>query len=277
MLTIQQILKKTGLTLHNFQSWRRNDSNLLPRPVAVDKRVIYFDDSILARIKFIQDRQAEGLTLAQIEELLHEELTQDSLNLPPFEVWSADSDEFMRETQEFLEKWKKPETCQAEILAALKLDPELSGPPTVFSLLRASRKGEFCPLQVFTSVIFNAQVHFTELLVDLYAEPQVIQQKQIDVADFGMLLAILGQELANRKRILMPETIPYLLFRGVEGSWAGPDFFEDALEVAKAMTPVFEGGRRFLVSLRERADTAQKNKQPVIPKTKKYRSRKKEQ
>lgn len=69
MLSIAEILKRTGLTLHNFQSWRRGDSNLLPKPVAVDKKVIYFDDSILERIKFIRKQQTAGKTLARIEEL----------------------------------------------------------------------------------------------------------------------------------------------------------------------------------------------------------------
>jgi len=42
--------------------------------VAVDKKVIYFDDSILERIKFIGKQQKAGKTLARIEELLQAEL-----------------------------------------------------------------------------------------------------------------------------------------------------------------------------------------------------------
>lgn len=66
MLSINDVCKKTGITLHTFQYWRRNDSKLLPKPIAVEKRTIYFDDSILDRIQFIRDQQAAGKSLGEI-------------------------------------------------------------------------------------------------------------------------------------------------------------------------------------------------------------------
>jgi DNA-binding transcriptional MerR regulator len=60
MLSIKEICDKTGLTLHTFQNWRRNGSHLLPKPVAVDKRIIFFDDAILERIKYIRTSRWPG-------------------------------------------------------------------------------------------------------------------------------------------------------------------------------------------------------------------------
>ena len=119
MLSIADILKKTGLTLHTFQSWRRGESNLLPKPAAVDKKVIYFDDSILERIKFIRQQQEAGKTLAQIEELLQAELAEEAkVLLPTRESPQTDYEDFMGEIQEFMGKWEKGE-CREEVCAAL--------------------------------------------------------------------------------------------------------------------------------------------------------------
>jgi predicted site-specific integrase-resolvase len=60
MLSINEICEKAGITLHTFQSWRRDGLTLLPRPVAVDKKVIFFDDSILERIRLIREHKAAG-------------------------------------------------------------------------------------------------------------------------------------------------------------------------------------------------------------------------
>ena len=69
MLSINEICTKTGLSLHTFQSWRRDGRNLLPKPVGVDKKVIYFDESILDRIQLILDQKAAGKTLDEINAL----------------------------------------------------------------------------------------------------------------------------------------------------------------------------------------------------------------
>ena len=96
---------------------RRGDSNLLPQPVAVDKKVIHFDDSILKRIRFIRKQQAAGKTLARIEELPQAELADDAL--PTWESPRADYEDFTGELARVTRKREKAE-CFEEICAALK-------------------------------------------------------------------------------------------------------------------------------------------------------------
>ena len=55
MLSIKEICDRAGIAFHTFQYWRRESLNLLPKPIGVEKKVIYFDESILERIKFILD------------------------------------------------------------------------------------------------------------------------------------------------------------------------------------------------------------------------------
>lgn len=67
MLSIKEICAQTGITPQTFQSWRRDGLKLLPKPVAVKKNFIYFDDSILERVQFIRDQRAAGKKLGEIE------------------------------------------------------------------------------------------------------------------------------------------------------------------------------------------------------------------
>jgi DNA-binding transcriptional MerR regulator len=69
MLSINEICGRAGISINTFQYWRRNDRKLLPKPMGVDKKVIYFDDSILERIQFIRDQRAAGRKLEEIEAL----------------------------------------------------------------------------------------------------------------------------------------------------------------------------------------------------------------
>lgn len=248
MLSIADILRKTGLTLHTFQSWRRGDSNLLPKPVAVDKKVIYFDDSILERIKFIRKQQAAGHTLSQIEEMLKAELAEEAKMLPTFESLRADHEDFMGELREFTRKWEKGE-CREEVCAALKLDPAYTGQLTTFVLPAVGKPAS--GLTVYATAISIDLVHFAELSVELYDETVVNKAAELPVDDFGMLLYIIGREFAQRKQLMKTEMIPYLLFHGFEGTGATGEFWMDALELAPILSQITEASRKYLLRLRD--------------------------
>lgn len=249
MLTIKEVCEKAGISLHTFQSWRRNDSVLLPRPAAVDKRVIFFDDSILERIKFIREQQAEGKSLAQIEELLRPKLIEEYADLPQAHILLAEQEELMEEIRAHRQKWEKAD-CQAEVCAALKVDPALSSQPTAFCLPAiGQREGA---LLVYTSLIVLDKVIFAELCVDLYEPPEVRQTAEMPVTDFGMMLYIIGQEFAERRQLLKTEIIPYLLLHGFDGTGATSGYWREAIEVAAILNKISEASREYLRLLKSK-------------------------
>ena len=65
-LTIDQLAQRTGMTVRNIRA--HQSRGLLPPPV-VEARTGYYDDEHLARIKLIQEMQAEGFNLKSIERL----------------------------------------------------------------------------------------------------------------------------------------------------------------------------------------------------------------
>lgn len=69
MLTIKEICARTGVNHHTFQSWRRDGLKLLPKPVAVQRNFIFFDDSILERVRFIKEQRESGKTVREINEV----------------------------------------------------------------------------------------------------------------------------------------------------------------------------------------------------------------
>jgi len=249
MLSIDEIIEKTGLTRYNFQAWRRNGLRLLPKPVSVDKRNILFDDSILERIKFIRDQQAAGHTLAQIETMIADQLAEEAKAIPSWEVMSADHDDFMEEIDSLRKKWERGE-CLDEVCAALKLDKALSGQPTTFVLPAVGKPAG--GLMVYATIISNSVVHFVEMHVDLYDPTEVKQSAEIPVGDFGMLLYIIGLEFAEGKKVMKTEMIPYLLFHGFEGTGATSAFWMDALELAPVLNQITEASRQYLLRLRDK-------------------------
>ena len=249
MLSIDEILEKTGLTRYNFQAWRRDGLRLLPKPVSVDKRNILFDDSILERIKFIRDQQASGKTLAQIEVMIADQLAEEAKALPSWEVMRADHDDFMAEIDTLRQKWERGE-CLDEVCAALKLDPALSGKPTVFVLPAVGKPAG--GLMVYVSIISNNVAHFVEMYADLYDPTEVKQSAEIPVNDFGMLIYIISLEFAKRKQLMKMEMLPYLLFHGFEGTGATSAFWMEALEIAPVLNQVTEASRKYLLSLRDK-------------------------
>jgi DNA-binding transcriptional MerR regulator len=66
-LTIDQLAQRTGMTVRNIRA--HQSRGLLPPPV-VEARTGYYDKEHLARIKLIQEMQAEGFNLKAIERLI---------------------------------------------------------------------------------------------------------------------------------------------------------------------------------------------------------------
>ena len=66
-LTIDQLAQKTGMTVRNIRA--HQSRGLLPPPV-VEARTGYYAEEHLARIKLIQEMQAEGFNLKAIERLI---------------------------------------------------------------------------------------------------------------------------------------------------------------------------------------------------------------
>jgi DNA-binding transcriptional MerR regulator len=66
-LTIDQLAQRTGMTVRNIRA--HQSRGLLPPPV-VEARTGYYDSEHLARIKLIQEMQAEGFNLKAIERLI---------------------------------------------------------------------------------------------------------------------------------------------------------------------------------------------------------------
>ena len=249
MLSIEEIIEKSEINLHTFQSWRRNGLKLLPNPIAVEKRKIFFPDSIVERIKFIRDQQAAGKTLAQIEAMIADQLAEEAKALPSWDVMQTDHEDFMAEIDTLRKKWESGE-CFEEVCAALKLDQALSGQPTTFVLPAMGKPAG--GLMVYATIISNSVVHFVEMYVDLYDPTEVKQSAEIAVDDFAMLLYIIGREFAQRKQVMRTEMVPYLLFHGFVGTGATSEFWMEALNIAPILNQVTEASRQYLLSLRDK-------------------------
>src|ERR1700751_1644703 len=66
-LTIDQLAQRTGMTVRNI---RAHQSRGLLQPPVVEARTGYYDQEHLARIRLIQEMQAEGFNLKAIERLI---------------------------------------------------------------------------------------------------------------------------------------------------------------------------------------------------------------
>jgi DNA-binding transcriptional MerR regulator len=69
LLTIEQLAAATGMTVRNIRSHRT--SGLLPPPIVRD-RVGYYGPDHLARLRLVQELQAEGFNLRGIKRLIDE-------------------------------------------------------------------------------------------------------------------------------------------------------------------------------------------------------------
>ncbi len=255
MLSIKEICEKAGISLHTFQSWRRNDSNLLPKPVAVKKRVIYFDDSILERIKFIREKLAEGQTLTQIEQLLPYQRAREAFfetyGTPGLNLTNEDDLKLAAKANRFYNHWSEG-YCMAEVCAALKLDLALSGEPNVLVLpLLDQPEGA---LEAYVSIVSNNAVHFAQLYAHIRDGIEVLQSVQVALEEYGMLASSMAQEMAGRGTILKSEFIPYLLFKGMDDPEFNSLHWQEHLDKAKILTKLVGAGKEFMAFLERRGE-----------------------
>ena len=248
MVTLEDIQQQTGVSINTIQYWRRHQNEgLLPEPVAVRKKVIYFEDSIIERIRFIQERLKEGVKLPAIKELLEEkELEEDIASYDPNDRESDDdAGRRMDAIAKLEEKWTN-DNCKNDVCLALALDPAISGQPSlsVFS-------DGWSPVEVCVSIVSNGWVHFAVLIVELDRETdiKVEASAKIKVSDYGMLLAIMGQRFAEANQLLTPSDIPCLLFGSYEpNDWCGV-FDLEVLEEAKNLSKILKAGQEFIKHL----------------------------
>ena len=245
MLTIKEICEQAGINVNTFHAWRRANWRLLPEPVGVAKKIIYFDDSILERINFIKEQRSAGKNLQEIQALLDQQL-EDSYN-PERDRYQCDDDggRLMDSLTELEEKWKRKD-CKNEICLALKLDPALSSPPTVFVDPRSSPSYDQ-PLVIFTSIISNGHVHFAELWGWIGEKPaEVKRHEKMRVEYYGMFVGQIAQKFAENDRFVCTAKIPGLLIESLNdccglGIKEVVDYFKDA----KKLTNILKIGQEF--------------------------------
>ncbi|MDL2227130.1 helix-turn-helix domain-containing protein [Deltaproteobacteria bacterium OttesenSCG-928-M10] len=247
MVTLEDIQRQTGVSINTIQYWRRRQNEgLLPEPVAVRRKVIYFDDSIMERIRFIKERLDEGVKLPDIKEMLHQKDEEEAIaNYNPYEQDDDDGGRYMDAVAKLQAKWTKSD-CKNDICLALALDPAISGYPSLSVFTEITFYGP--PVEVFVSIVSNGWVHFAKLNVHIggVTEVKVADSAKIKVSDYGMLLAIIGQRLAEDNQLLSPSDIPSILFGAYDmDEWRGV-FSLETLEEAKTLTKILRAGKEFM-------------------------------
>lgn len=248
MLTIKEICAKSGISIHTFQSWRRNDSVLLPSPVAVKKRIIYFDDSILQRIDFIRTKLAEGKTLAEIEKILEPELIREHTRIIRSNIVRAELAEYAEEAEQLLKKWESGD-CKDEVCLALNLDPVLSGDPQAVAM-PADRK-QWGTIHAFIAIISHATVYLTELYANLAGEIEVLQTQTISIADYSMMLFLIIREYAVDGELFKTNMLPYLFFHGMDGTGTSNEYNKNLITAAQLYNKIMDAGSEFMEKLKE--------------------------
>lgn len=124
-LTIEELAAETGMTVRNIRSHRTHD--LLPAPEVRD-RVGYYGPTHVARLRMIQELQADGFNLKGIQRLLNQSVGTAEQFLS-----------FRRAIDEF--DGEQPRTFTVEELAE-RFGPDLDG-----TLERAARFGALVPVE----------------------------------------------------------------------------------------------------------------------------------
>ena len=241
MVTFEDIQRQTGVSINTIQYWRRRQNEgLLQEPVAVRKKVIYFEDSIIERIRFIQDRLEEGLKLPEIKELIEQKAIDDyHANYPGYD---DDYDKVLDYTSDLVKKWESDD-CKNDICLALSLDPAISGNPETWV-----RRKEL-PIEVDASIISNGWVHFAVLRVSSVDEAEIVHHAKIKTSDYGMLMALIVEPFAGHNMLVGAREIPSLLFD--EGNLYRQlgDYSLETLEEAKQLTKILKAGQEFVKHL----------------------------
>ena len=244
MLTIKEICEITGVNINTFHTWRRAEWNLLPAPVGVAKKIIYFDDSIIERIKYIQAQRAAGKNLPEIQDILKQQ-ARNIFASEKFKTSGRDeSGNLLACVAELEKKWEVGE-CKNEVCLALKLDPALSGFPTTF--LNRPFVSSDLPLEVYISIISNNHVYFADLRVDLGDNPaEVKKQEKMPVEHYGMFAGQLFQRYADINQFVPSHMIPYLLLEdSFEDVWLPKKELFKIFKEAKKLTKIFKAGQEF--------------------------------
>ena len=245
MLTIQEICRQTGLSIHTFHSWRRGALTLLPQPIGVSKKTIFFDDSIVERINYILAQREAGKNLHEIEALLEQSLYEDYDPVNDHCQGLDDGEKLMDAIEALKAKWEMGNP-KNEICLALKLDPKLTGLPLVYPDPRSSPSFD-TPLVVYATVVSNGYIYLAELWADLTGDkPQVVQNEKIKAAHYAMFVAQLVQKYLARNRILEIGLIPGLLFNGAWGFDLGADEVRELFSEAEQMTKILKAGQEFV-------------------------------
>lgn len=245
MLTIKEICVRTGININTFHAWRRADWQLLPAPVGVAKKTIYFDDSIIERIMFIKAQRLSGKSLLEIQAILEQQAQNASTSKNSPDNERNDSRKLLDAVSELEQKWEYGGGCRNEICLALKLDPVISGPPTTFLDHRPAASSEL-PLIVYISIISNNQVHFAELWVGLGEEPiEVKKHEKMLVEYYGMFVNQLVQRFAENNQFVPTEMIPYLLLSGWNDICLKTEELGKFFKEAKKLTKIFKAGQEF--------------------------------
>jgi len=247
VVTLEDIQERTGVSIDTIQYWRRpRNEGLLPEPAAVKKKVIYFDESIIERIKFIKKKLKAGLKLPEIKELLQQKDEKESHHDAAKDLSLYDTPEQRQEAAAKLEKKWMHGDRKNDVCLALSLDPAISGYPLV-SIFSANWSAE-SPMEICVSIISNGWVHFARLQVHFGSRigVEVVDRAKIKVADFGMLLAIIGQKLADDNQLLSVEDIPGLLFGCFDIDVWSDAFSLETLEEAGKLTRILQAGQEFV-------------------------------
>lgn len=247
MVTLEDIQERTGVSIDTIQYWRRpRNEGLLPEPAAVKKKVIYFDDSIIERIKFIKKKLKAGLKLPEIKELLQQKDENERLHDASPELSLYDTPEQRQEAAAELEKKWMHGDRKNDVCLALSLDPAISGYP-LLSIFSANWSAESL-MEICVSIISNGWVHFARLQVHFGSRigVEAVNRAKIKVADFGMLLAIIGQKLADDNQLLSVEDIPGLLFGCFDINGWSDAFSLETLEEAGKLTRILRAGQEFV-------------------------------
>ncbi len=241
MVTLEDIQRETGVSINTIQYWRRQQNEgLLPEPAAVRKKVIYFDDSIIERIRFIKNRLEEGVKLPEIKELIEKkEIDEYHANYPGY---SDDPGVMMAAVAELVNKWETGD-CKNDICLALALDPAISGNPEVWV------KHPRLPLEVDASIISNGWVHFTVLRISNDYEIEIVHHAKIKISDYGQLMALIVEPFAEHNMFVTAREIPSLLFDESNLYRQLGDFGLNTLEEAKTLSKILRAGQEFVKHL----------------------------
>lgn len=151
-LTIDQLSRETGMTARNI---RAHQSRGLVPPPKVHSRTGYYEEEHVARIKLIQDMQAQGFNLKAIEKLV--------------DLASGTSSQTLRFERSVLEPFG---TEQPEVITAAELAELFGEDGDLKTLAKAEKIGVIAPLgdgtwEVRSPALLRAATELIELGIPL--------------------------------------------------------------------------------------------------------------